>query len=203
MDDLAVLTSCAALGIDPDTPVRIVVHATDADLSCPPEAMAGKASAITVDDDVLLLVTDPTTITTHVAHVGISLAAAASMAHLYVGTARFARSQASEDHPVVDAVALGALNLLAAGHDVPHDSIPDLVRIGELDTAEFGSELVATLRIYLQSGTLRAAADRMHLHHSSVAHRLAKLSQYVGFTVDSIENRARATAMMMVLDSTS
>ncbi|MBJ8347119.1 helix-turn-helix domain-containing protein [Antrihabitans sp. YC2-6] len=203
MDDLAVLTSCAGLGIDPDATVRIVVYATDAELSCPSDAIAGKALPITVDDEVLLPVTDHSSITTRVAHVGISLPAAASKAHRYLGTARFARSHASDSVPIVDAVELGALNLLAADHNLPHEAIPDLVRARTLGETEFGSELVATLRIYLQSGTLRTAADRMHLHHSSVAHRLTKLSQHFGFSVDSIENRARATAMMMVLDSTA
>ncbi|MDJ0107736.1 helix-turn-helix domain-containing protein, partial [Rhodococcus erythropolis] len=70
----------------------------------------------------------------------------------------------------------------------------------EIGDTKQGLELLETLRAYLQSGTLRAAADSMHLHHSSVAHRLAKLSQHVGFHVDTIENRARATAMMLVLD---
>ncbi|MDV6264595.1 hypothetical protein [Rhodococcoides yunnanense] len=55
--------------------------------------------------------------------------------------------------------------------------------------------------MYLRSGSLRGAADRMHLHHSSVAHRLPKLSQHLWFTVDAIENRPRATSMMMVIDS--
>jgi hypothetical protein len=55
--------------------------------------------------------------------------------------------------------------------------------------------------VYLRSGTLRATADDMHLHHSTVAHRLGRLSRHLGFTVDAIEHRPRATAMMMVLGS--
>jgi sugar diacid utilization regulator len=48
-------------------------------------------------------------------------------------------------------------------------------------------------------GTLRATAEHMHLHHSSVSHRLAELSRHLGFTVDALENRARVTAMIMLV----
>ncbi|MFF2028636.1 hypothetical protein ACFVW2_43560, partial [Streptomyces sp. NPDC058171] len=102
-------------------------------------------------------------------NIGISLAATASTIHLYVGSAYFALSQTSDEQRFVDAAELGALNLLAPGNSLAHESIPDLIRAHELTDTESGAELLSTLRVYLRSGTLRAAADRMHLHHSSVA----------------------------------
>ncbi|GGG18017.1 hypothetical protein GCM10007304_35100 [Rhodococcoides trifolii] len=185
-DAMTALASCAALGIDPAAAVRVVV--ADRPLTV---ATAGTSVAVTVDSEVLHIVTDPGVVDG--SSVGISLPAPARDIHRMIVSARFARSQTSDIRPVVDAVDLGALNLLMPG--IGRDSIPDLVRVADVD-----SELVATLRTYLQSGTYRAAADRLHLHHSSVAHRLTKLSTKLGFAVDSIENRARATAMMMVVD---
>lgn len=203
MDDMAVLTSCAALKIDPTSALRVLVHNVGADVRIPPSATAGLSVSVTVDDDVYAVVTDTEDIPESAAYMGISLAAPASNVHVLLGTARFARSRASNFHPIVDAVDLGALVLLTADSTVPHSSIPDLARATELRETESGAELLDTLRQYLRAGTLRAAADHMHLHHSSVAHRLAKLSHHLGFAVDAVENRARATAMMMVVDSPS
>ncbi|MGW6655992.1 helix-turn-helix domain-containing protein [Rhodococcus sp. NPDC055024] len=216
MDELAVLTSCAGLGIAPHTPVRVMATKTVSDMvhvaarlvishDCTP----GRAVGIEADSEYLNLVTSsfaPTTELSEAAlssslRAGVSLAAAASEVHMMTSTARFARTQTSATTPIVNADGFGALNLLAPGSHIDHSKIPDLVLAKEIGDTKQGSELLGTLRTYLRSGTLRATADAMHLHHSSVAHRLAKLSRYVGFHVDTIENRARATAMMLVLDA--
>ncbi|WP_415971730.1 helix-turn-helix domain-containing protein [Rhodococcus sp. 077-4] len=200
MDELAVLTACAGLGIDPETELRVLVYDTDTGLHSP-RATAGRAVAVTVDDAVVVPVVRIDEIVESTAAVGISLPSTASTSHLYVGSAYFARSQATEDKRIVDASELGALNLLAPGNSIPHESIPDLVRARQLTETATGRELLGTLRVYLRSGSLRAAANRMHLHHSSVAHRLAKLSDHLGYTVDAIENRPRAASMVMVIES--
>ncbi|WP_234036582.1 helix-turn-helix domain-containing protein [Rhodococcus sp. P-2] len=215
MDELAVLTSCAGLGIEPHTPVRVVATKAVSDtadssarLVISQDCTPGKAAGIEADGEYLNLVAGsfaPTPELSEAAlsssvRAGISLAAAASEVHTIVATARFARTQASATTPIVNADDLGALNLLAPGARIDHSRIPDLVLAKEIGSTKQGFELLETLRTYLRSGTLRAAADAMHLHHSSVAHRLSKLSQHVGFHVDTLENRARATAMMLVLD---
>ncbi|OZF42033.1 CdaR family transcriptional regulator [Rhodococcus sp. 14-2470-1a] len=201
MDDLAVLTACAALGLDPSTNLRVVAY--DADAKLPSTwSRAGDAVAVTVDDTVLIPVIRTEELVRLPVAMGISLPAPASTVYLVVGSAYFARSQASNDRPIVDATDLGALNLLATGNNAPpRDAIPDLVRAHELTETTAGLELLSTLRVYLHSGTLRGAADRLHLHHSSVAHRMAKLSHHLGFTVDAIDNRPRAASMIMVLDN--
>lgn len=211
MDELAVLTSCAGLGLAPAASVRIVVSTTTENgcLQFSKERTPGRAIGIIDDGDCLNLVAASyipsagvsDTALSLSARAGISLAGAASEIHTLIGTARFARSQASATAPIVNADDLGALNLLAPGARIDHTQIPDLVRAEEFRDTKDGTELLATLRVYLRSGTLRATADCLHLHHSSVAHRLAKLSHHIGFHVDTIENRARATAMMMVLDN--
>ncbi|MFC8934275.1 PucR family transcriptional regulator [Rhodococcus sp. NPDC057135] len=215
MDELAVLTSCASLGLDPATPVRVITSAalpmnpnTTAHLTISKDWSPGKAAGVEADGEFLNLVTASFTATTELSEgalslsirAGISLTAAVSEVNTIISTARFARAQASETTPIVNADDLGALNLLAPGSHIDHSRIPDLVLAKEIGDTKQGFELLETLRTYLRSGTLRATADAMHLHHSSVAHRLTKLSQHVGFHVDTIENRARATAMMLVLD---
>jgi len=200
MDDIALLSSLTALHIEPTARVRVAVAAADS----PPTTnapTAGRSTPITVEDHVLhLLPGELSTPWVGSGRVGVSLAMPASAIHRHLGNARFALAQASESEPVVTADRFGALNLLETGNALTASDIPDLVRVAELRTTTHGIELIDTLRTYLGSGSLRATADRMHLHHSSVAHRLAKMSEAVGYSVDSIEHRARATAMMMVLD---
>ncbi|WP_255182704.1 helix-turn-helix domain-containing protein [Rhodococcus sp. WWJCD1] len=200
MDDIALLSSLTALHIEPTARVRVAIAAAGSptETSMP---TAGRSIPISVDDHAMyLLQGEPSAALVGSGCVGVSLALTASELHRHLGNARFALAQAGELEPVVIADRFGALNLLAKGNTLVISDIPDLVRIAELRTTTHGIELISTLRTYMGSGSLRATADRMHLHHSSVAHRLAKISEAVGYPVDSIEHRARATAMMMVLD---
>jgi len=182
--------------------VRVVIIDM-ADPANPIGRTVGRSTSVSVDGEQLFLISDqiarspnPSTI------MGISLPVPASDAHRYVDNARFARSQACETDPVVIADRFGALNLLRMqDHPLLRSNIPDLKHAQELMDCASGRELLDTLRVYLRCGSLRAAADTIFLHHSSIAHRLAKLSQRLGYSVDSVENRARATAMMMVIDS--
>lgn len=200
MDDIALLSSLTALHIEPTARVRVAVTAADS----PPTTnvpTAGRSTPITVEDHVLyLLPGEPPGPWVSSGCVGVSLPMPASAIHRHLGNARLALAQANEFEPVVIADRFGALNLLETGNALTASDIPDVVRAVELRTTSHGIELISTLRTYLGSGSLRATADRMHLHHSSVAHRLTKMSEAVGYSVDSIEHRARATAMMMVLD---
>ncbi|MFF2059973.1 helix-turn-helix domain-containing protein [Rhodococcus qingshengii] len=196
-DEETVDTSGAALGLDPAADVRLLAYDVTAGVHIPP-AIAGRSTPVAVYDTVFALVTRTDELAIRGVHMGISLPSTVSSAHRYVGSARFARSQASNDNLIVDASALGALNLLSSENTLEYADIPDLVCAAHLVETESGAELMATFSVYLRAGTLRSAADRLHLHHSSVALRLAKLSQYLGFAVDAIENRPRATAMMML-----
>ncbi len=207
-DELAVLTACAALKVAPSTPVRVVAYTGGGGARLPVsgDLSPGRSTEVEADGDRLRLVpasfVPPAefvdTVLSRSVKVGISLAAEAADAHLVVGTARFARGHAYGPQPLGSADDLGALNLLAPENHLPHRLIPDIVRANELRDSPQGVELLSTLRLYLRASTLRAAAQQMHLHHSTVAYRLAKLSDHVGFTVDALENRARATAMVMI-----
>ncbi len=200
MDDIALSIALTALHIEPDARVRVAMIDAGSAPSITP-ATAGKSVPITVDEHLLYLLADDGPARSFgSSNVGVSLALRASDLHRHLGNARFALAQASESEPVVLADRYGALNLLETGNALTAGDIPDLVRVAELRATAQGIELISTLRTYLNSVSLRATANRMHLHHSSVAHRLAKISEAVGYPVDSIEHRARATAMMLVLD---
>lgn len=201
MDENALLDSLAALNIEPKTLVRVAISkASGARADSGPTA--GLSTTVSVGDEMLrILPAEPVVPSAITGAVGVSLALAASDIHRHLGNARFALAQADDAESVVVADRFGALNLLDPGNTLRIEDIPDLERAVEASTTDSGSELIGTLRAYLGAGTLRATADRMHLHHSSVAHRLVKLSEAVGYPVDSIEHRARASAMIMVLDS--
>lgn len=208
VDERAVLAACASLRVDPSTMLRVIASTGDA-VTIAGDASPGRATSVEIDGDHLVLVLDAQwprqlpvlAAAADAAHirVGVSLAAKASEIRLLVASAQFAKCQTSPARPVVDADELGALVLLAPGLKVGLERVPDLVNALSLRGTESGSVLLETLRVYLRAGTLRAAAEAMFLHHSSVAHRLAKLSQQLGFVVDSIEHRARAMAMIMLL----
>lgn len=201
MDEFALLDSLAALNIEPESRVRVAIAKASAAPPGPPPT-AGLSVPLTIEDEVLRILPAeaiyPSVLT---GPVGVSLALTASAVHRHLGNARFALAQSSDAEPVIVADRFGALNLLDPGNTLAFDDIADLQRAAELNATVHGRELIGTLRIHLGSGSLRATADRMHLHHSSVAHRLVKLSEALGYTVDSLEHRARASAMVMVLDS--
>ncbi|MGW8936819.1 helix-turn-helix domain-containing protein [Gordonia terrae] len=85
----------------------------------------------------------------------------------------------------------------------PYPTVPDLAVAADLTGAEHGRELLATLREYVRAGTLRSTAESMYLHHSTVSHRLGRLSEHLKFDVVATQNRARATALMLALDAGS
>jgi DNA-binding PucR family transcriptional regulator len=72
----------------------------------------------------------------------------------------------------VEYAELGALALLA---EVPAESLranADVVTLGRLS-----EEDIATLDAYCATGSLRRAADLLHLHHSSVSRRLDQIGR--------------------------
>ncbi|WP_285189207.1 hypothetical protein [Rhodococcus sp. MEB041] len=140
----------------------------------------------------------PAGTTTRTVAISISLPAPAATAHRLVGTASSptTRPRLPVRSSMRPTSVLG--DLLAGEHPPDHDNVADLVRIRTLDDIYNGAELVSTLEVYRDSGTLRSAAGLVNLHHSSVAHRLTTLSRHLGFAVDLPENRARTEAWMMV-----
>jgi DNA-binding PucR family transcriptional regulator len=79
--------------------------------------------------------------------------------------------------PAVHYHDLGALALLA---QVPQDVARDNADVAALALMADNPEGLETLDAYCETGSLRRAADLLHLHHSSVARRLEQIGQGLG-----------------------
>ncbi|MFJ4776732.1 helix-turn-helix domain-containing protein [Streptomyces sp. NPDC088762] len=76
--------------------------------------------------------------------------------------------------PVVDYADLGALALLA---EVPRATSRDNADVAAVARVAGNPEDMETLDAYCATGSLRRAADLLHLHHSSVARRLEQIAK--------------------------
>ncbi|HEY7487390.1 MAG TPA: helix-turn-helix domain-containing protein [Streptosporangiaceae bacterium] len=91
--------------------------------------------------------------------------------------------------PVVQYDSLGALALLA---QVPQDAVranADVAAIAQVAARSGDSE---TLDAYCETGSLRRAADLLHLHHSSVARRLEQIGKTLGIELTEPTGLVRA-----------
>lgn len=110
---------------------------------------------------------------------------------------RFAVADTPQD-AVADHGELGPVALLA---DIPAERLraqEDVQRLGRLACGERGERaaqgggLLAALSAFCRTGTLRQAAAELHLHHSSVAARLAHVEKEFGWSLRDPQDRFRA-----------
>ncbi|WP_007509149.1 PucR family transcriptional regulator [Pseudofrankia saprophytica] len=109
---------------------------------------------------------------------------------------RFA-APGSADALVVDYSELGSVALLA---DVPVDRLradPDVRALDALAQAPAGAGDIAVLEAYCRASSLRQGAAVLHLHHSSVAARVAHLEDVLGWRLDEPEGRFRARLALL------
>ncbi|WP_261994038.1 helix-turn-helix domain-containing protein [Streptomyces sp. t39] len=96
---------------------------------------------------------------------------------------------------VADHDELGPVALLA---DIPVERLraqADVRRLAALvdgGRGGQGGELLAALAAFCRTGTLRQAAAELHLHHSSVAARLARVEKGLGWRLRDPGDRFRA-----------
>ncbi|GIH95807.1 helix-turn-helix domain-containing protein [Planobispora siamensis] len=99
-------------------------------------------------------------------------------------------------HPadrVVDWADLGALALFA--RHVPDEAIaalPDVRAVEELSRLPYGAEALEAVRALCAHGSVRRAAAAVHLHHSSLAGRIARAEAVLGFSLADPAGRLRA-----------
>ncbi|MEV5355525.1 helix-turn-helix domain-containing protein [Streptomyces sp. NPDC093516] len=91
--------------------------------------------------------------------------------------------------PVVSHADLGALALLA---ELPEDTVRANADVSALARLADAPEDLRTLEAYCATGSLRRAADRLHLHHSSVARRLEVIGRALGFDLTEPAGALRA-----------
>ena len=96
--------------------------------------------------------------------------------------------------PVLRHADLGALALLA---EVPPEALRGNADVAAVDrlagrSGGGGAEDLETLDAYCRTGSLRRAADLLHLHHSSVARRLEQLGRALDFDLTDVAGLTRA-----------
>ncbi|NJP94389.1 PucR family transcriptional regulator [Nonomuraea sp. FMUSA5-5] len=97
--------------------------------------------------------------------------------HLSWRQARTALRFTTPREPVVRYDDLGALALLA---EIPQDVAQDNADVAAIARMAGSPEDLETLDVYCATGSLRRAADLLHLHHSSVARRLEQIGRTLG-----------------------
>jgi PucR C-terminal helix-turn-helix domain len=103
--------------------------------------------------------------------------------------ARTALRFSTDRRPVVDYAQLGALALLA---DVPANVVRDNADVTAVERVAANQEDLDTLDAYCATGSLRRAAEVLHLHHSSVARRLDQLGRTLGIDLTEPTGLLRA-----------
>lgn len=103
--------------------------------------------------------------------------------------ARIALRFTSAREPVVHHGDLGALALLA---EVPHDVSRDNTDVAAVARLADNPDDLETLDAYCATGSLRQAADLLHLHHSSVARRIDQIGRTLDIDLTTPSGLARA-----------
>jgi hypothetical protein len=91
--------------------------------------------------------------------------------------------------PVVHYRDLGLVALLA---QVPQDAARDNADVVAIARMARSPEDLDTLDVYCATGSVRRAADHLHLHHSSVARRLEQLGRSLGLDLTEPDGLIRA-----------
>jgi len=115
--------------------------------------------------------------------------AAADSPELSWRQARTALRFTTADRPVVRYDELGALALLA---EVPPDAARGNADVAAVARLAGDADDLRTLEAYCDAGSLRRAADLLHLHHSSVARRLGQIGERLGFELSEPAGLVRA-----------
>ncbi|QYN33073.1 helix-turn-helix domain-containing protein [Pseudonocardia sp. DSM 110487] len=101
--------------------------------------------------------------------------------------AKLALRFATPDDAIIDHAELGSVVLLG---ELPPERLraqPDVAALDALPATD-----VAALEAFCRTGSLRKAAALLHLHHSSVADRLAHVENELGWSLDEPGDRFRA-----------
>ncbi|TVL91087.1 helix-turn-helix domain-containing protein [Streptomyces sp. SAJ15] len=188
-DEAARARALRLLGFPADLPVHVVAVRSRLPLDriggliCP--ARPVKAAQLADVGVILATTVDPARFPPGV-RAGIGAAESPDRSWREARTAlRFTTSR----QPVVHHAGLGALGLLA---QVPKDIARDNADVAAIARIAENAEDLATLDAYCATGSLRRAADLLHLHHSSVARRLEQIAKTLGVELTEPTGLVRA-----------
>ena len=188
-DEAARARALRLLGFTAGLPVRVAAVRSQlpldrvAALVCP--ARPVKAAPLADVGVILATTLDPARFPDGV-RAGLSAAVGPDRSWWEARTAlRFTTSR----RPVVHFDELEALALLA---QVPPDAARDNADVAALARVAGTAEDLETLDVYCTTGSLRRAADLLHLHHSSVARRLDQIGKSLGIELGEPTGLMRA-----------
>ncbi|MGC5345305.1 PucR family transcriptional regulator [Streptomyces sp. DT171] len=188
-DEPARARALRLLGFAADVPVRVAaVHSRVpldqvGGLLCP--ARPVKAAPLADVGVILATTLDPTRFPPGVrAGIGAADGPARSWRE-----ARTALRFTTPHRPVVRHDELGALALLA---EIPEDAARDNVDVAAIDRIADNAEDLETLDAYCATGSLRRAAEILHMHHSSIARRLEQIGKALGIELTEPTGLTRA-----------
>ncbi|HSK92040.1 MAG TPA: helix-turn-helix domain-containing protein [Euzebyales bacterium] len=190
-DDAAMNRALRLMGFAADLPVRVVAVRSRlplnqvAGLICPTRPV--KAAPLADVGVILATTVDPARFPAGV-RAGIGAVQRPDRSWREARTAlRFTTAR----QPVVHHDDLGALALLA---QVPHAATRDNADVAAIArmTGNGNPDDLETLDAYCATGSLRQAADHLHLHHSSVARRLEQIGRALGIELTAPAGLTRA-----------
>ncbi|MFF9351855.1 PucR family transcriptional regulator [Streptomyces sp. NPDC014734] len=103
--------------------------------------------------------------------------------------ARTALRFATPREPVIRYTDLGALALLA---EISRDTARENADVAAIARIAGSPEDLETLDTYCATGSLRRAADLLHLHHSSIARRIEQIAKTLGIELTEPAGLVRA-----------
>ncbi|GGU23272.1 helix-turn-helix domain-containing protein [Streptomyces lavendofoliae] len=188
-DEAARARALRLLGFAAGAPVRVVAVRSPLPLDrvggllCPDRPV--RAARLADVGVVLAATVDPARLPAGV-RAGIGTAERPDLAWREARTAlRFTTAR----RPVVRHDALGALALLA---QVPDATLRDNTDVAAIARIADSPEDLDTLDAYCATGSLRRAADLLHLHHSSVSRRLDRIASALGVELTDPAGLTRA-----------
>ncbi|MEV0233663.1 helix-turn-helix domain-containing protein [Nonomuraea sp. NPDC050786] len=177
------------LGFAPSTPLQaLAIALPDRGLASGLRAMGHQVRATTIGDTAAVLVA--TTLPSELpdgSRVGIGPELPGERAAESWAGARTALRFTGPHDRVMRWSDLGALALFA---DLPEPAVAGLADVQAME--RLGDEAVAAVRALCLAGSLRGAATAMHLHHSSMAARIARAESVLGFSLADPAGRLRA-----------
>jgi hypothetical protein len=192
-DEAARARALRLLGFAADLPVRVVAVRSQIPLDqvggrvCP--ARLVKAAPLADVGVILATTVDPARFPAGV-RAGIGAADSPDRSWQHARTAlRFTTPR----QPVAHYAGLGALALLA---QVPQDAARDNADVAAITRTAGSPEDLDTLDAYCATGSLRRAADVLHLHHSSVARRLEQIGKTLGIELTEPTGLLRASVAL-------
>ncbi|MFI7639388.1 helix-turn-helix domain-containing protein [Nonomuraea sp. NPDC049400] len=177
------------LGFPPSAPLQaLAIALPDRGLASGLRAMGHQIRAATIGDTEAVLVA--TTLPSQLpegARVGIGPELPGERAAESWAGARTALHFTGPHDRVMRWSDLGALALFA---DLPEPAVAGLADVQAME--RLGDEAMAAVRALCLAGSVRGAATTVHLHHSSMAARIARAESVLGFSLADPAGRLRA-----------